>query len=297
MNEEPKVIHRRPKRLPRRKDFVEKDPLAPEPPEPTPEEKLTLKEKKKMRSALYEGLEQLSPLERLAVVSRWLHGDELSTLEEATKKFDMSLFRSVSQETIKYLIEDIFSTDRLKSFLAMRTQGEEARIATEAKLKKLVKRGKLRRGKYGNVIGLRVDLGISCKSSTEANFARILTMTHGRDSWQYEPKKYPVIVKGKQDFYIPDFVRTEDETGQEIFYEVKMFFPKGFNGKSKLEAFLSQHPQAKFVFVHLSKVKEMALYGEQLIEKFGSDRIETLCIDALAKTYSKLIPEWEGAVK
>lgn len=290
----PKVIHRRPKRLPRRPGFEDSGPKSRIPEEVKKE--LTQKEKTKMRSELCGALESLTPVERLAVLFRWIHGTDLSTLEEVTKRFDMDLFQSVSQETIKYLIQELFSVDKLKGFFSVRAPHEKGKKAIEEKARKIVRRGKVRRGKFGNLIGLRVDLGVSCKSSTEANFARILTLQHGRDSWQYEPKRYPVTIKGKRDFYTPDFVRT-DENGREHFYEIKMFFPKGFNGKAKLEAFLEQYPSVKFVFVHLSRVEEMALYAEHLVKRFGADRVSTLCIDALNKVYSKLIPEWEGAVK
>lgn len=67
-------------------------------------------------------------------------------------------------------------------------------------------------GKSKYSYGVRFDLGHLCRSSWEANYARILL--HEGIAYEYEPERFPIDVLGK--IYIPDF-----KLGDGYYVEVK----------------------------------------------------------------------------
>ena len=79
----------------------------------------------------------------------------------------------------------------------------------------------------------REDIGLYCRSTWEANFARVLNYLN--ITFEYEQKSFEVIVDNKVRHYTPDFF-----INGKTFVELKGYWRE--DNKKKFDEFLKQHP-------------------------------------------------------
>jgi hypothetical protein len=165
-----------------------------------------------------------------------------------------------SEETClkKYGVSHWTKSDEGKKILSELSKGKIISHETKIKLskafsKRLIKNKIFSRGKGG----IREDLGFYCRSTWEANFARIL---------KYQNKDF--LYENKT-FYLTDILSyTPDFYCENIWYEVKGFMDN--NSKLKLELFSQLYPNEKICIIDLKEY------------------------NILKEKFKHLIPNWEG---
>jgi len=121
--------------------------------------------------------------------------------------------------------------------------------------------------------GYRGDLGISVRSSWEANYARYLDWLVGLGEvleWEYEPTKFTFDAwghRGANWCYIPDF-RVVNKDGSVEYHEVKGRMDR--NSKVKINRFRKYYPEHKLVIIDAQAYR------------------------ALERDVCRLVPGWEG---
>lgn len=143
---------------------------------------------------------------------------------------------------------------------------------------------KARRGSaYAHVkTGFRPDLGITVRSTWEANLLRVLN-AYGI-AWDFEPQTFYFPVKRGNKSYIPDiYLKNSCE-----WIEVKGYLDN--DSKIKLKRFKKYNP---IEFAHLTMViSKYNKAAKKLVEELAVPTV--LYYEDLVKQYKDMIPTWEG---
>jgi hypothetical protein len=180
----------------------------------------------------------------LLLKERWENGSMKKKSEETNlKKYGVTHWTK-SEEGKKYLRE--MNINKSVSY--------EARIKmSKAFAKRLLKNKIFSRGKGG----FRQDLGFYCRSTWEANFARIL---------KYQNKEF--LYESKT-FFLNDILSyTPDFYCENVWYEIKGYMDN--NSKLKLDLFSKLYPDEKICIIELKEY------------------------NILKQDFKHLIPLWEG---
>lgn len=223
--------------------------------------------------------------------------EKLKKLRRAFKPHEKAFIMAAITYMTEEQIADIIDKDvsKIKEYLQIMDQGkikaQLKELYSEAKLQKWMAgvlpgskaKKKLGTGSKKNVIGIREDLGLFCRSKMEANTARYLNEIYGRDAWSYECEKFQLSnYRGKPLKYLPDF-KLETKDGV-VWLEIKgKFWPKD---KAKLRKFLKEYPKEKLIMITLSTSKKV-------VEFCKKNKIEVWHYDKICLEYSDKIKYWE----
>lgn len=178
--------------------------------------------------------------------------------EEFRQKNSEILTGKPKSENHKEALREAKANEDKKHRAKVNGDNRRGKKHTKETIETIAKNSALQKHPFSGKAGIRVDLGHNCRSTWEANFARILKLLDVK--YQYEKTVWLKRDDGTDLLYMPDFYLPEYDSYVEIkgrWYD---------DAREKFELFKKTYPNAK---MHLIELKQYSRYAERYKKKIN----------------------------